>query len=688
MLHRELLVVFATCLTLAAARGSPHADDIAELLKRFGPRCSNSVLEDANLDVPGLIRKYRYPVEVHCVTTDDGYILEMHRIPHGRDANNDPNQRRTVVFVMHGLISSSADFVIMGPGRALAYILAEEGFDVWMGNARGNYYSRRHVLLDPEAHINNAFWKFSWDEIGHKDLPVMIDYVLDVTGEQRLHYVGHSQGTTAFFVLGSMLPAYNDKIISMHALAPVAYMAHNENLLFKILAPYSNKIERIASLLGIGEFLPHSIIYTWAGEAFCRDKVVFQPICSNILFLIGGWNENQQNTTMMPAIFGHVPAGASVRQFAHYGQGISGKQFRRYDHGTVLENIIKYGSFIPPRYDLFKITAPVFLHYSDADPLAHVKDVEILFRELGRPIAYILAEEGFDVWMGNARGNYYSRRHVLLDPEAHINNAFWKFSWDEIGHKDLPVMIDYVLDVTGEQRLHYVGHSQGTTAFFVLGSMLPAYNDKIISMHALAPVAYMAHNENLLFKILAPYSNKIERIASLLGIGEFLPHSIIYTWAGEAFCRDKVTMMPAIFGHVPAGASVRQFAHYGQGISGKQFRRYDHGTVLENIIKYGSFIPPRYDLFKITAPVFLHYSDADPLAHVKDVEILFRELGRPIGKFWVPLSGFSHIDFVYGINAKELVYNRVVSCMKAMDDNAVDFDGDYRVDDLTVNYGL
>uniref|UniRef100_A0A2A4JIJ1 Lipase n=1 Tax=Heliothis virescens TaxID=7102 RepID=A0A2A4JIJ1_HELVI len=391
MLHRELLVVFATCLTLAAARGSPHADDIAELLKRFGPRCSNSVLEDANLDVPGLIRKYRYPVEVHCVTTDDGYILEMHRIPHGRDANNDPNQRRTVVFVMHGLISSSADFVIMGPGRALAYILAEEGFDVWMGNARGNYYSRRHVLLDPEAHINNAFWKFSWDEIGHKDLPVMIDYVLDVTGEQRLHYVGHSQGTTAFFVLGSMLPAYNDKIISMHALAPVAYMAHNENLLFKILAPYSNKIE---------------------------------------------------------------------------------------------------------------------------------------------------------------------------------------------------------------------------------------------------------------------------------------------------------TMMPAIFGHVPAGASVRQFAHYGQGISGKQFRRYDHGTVLENIIKYGSFIPPRYDLFKITAPVFLHYSDADPLAHVKDVEILFRELGRPIGKFWVPLSGFSHIDFVYGINAKELVYNRVVSCMKAMDDNAVDFDGDYRVDDLTVNYGL
>nr|XP_021181586.2 lipase 3 [Helicoverpa armigera] len=414
MLRRELFVVLTTCLALAAARRSPHYEDIDEIMRTFNSRCSDSVLEDANLDVPGLIRKYRYPVEVHSVTTEDGYILEMHRIPHGRDANNDPNQRRTVVFVMHGLLSSSADFVIMGPGYGLAYILAEEGFDVWMGNGRGNYYSRRHVTLSPDAHKSNVFWKFSWDEIGNKDLPAMIDYVLDETGEQRLHYVGHSQGTTAFFVLGSMLPAYNAKIISMHALAPVAYMAHNRNPLFKMLAPYSNKIERIASWLGLGEFLPHRVIYTWAGEALCRDEVVFQPLCSNILFLIGGWNENEQNTTMLPAIFGHVPAGASVRQLAHYGQGISGKEFRRYKYASPLENFIVYRSFKPPRYELSEITAPVFLHYSDADPLAHVKDVDILFRELGKPVGkFWVPESGFShidfVYGINAKELVYNR---------------------------------------------------------------------------------------------------------------------------------------------------------------------------------------------------------------------------------------------------------------------------------------
>lgn len=112
-----------------------------------------------------------------------------------------------------------------------------------MGNARGSHYSRRHVRLNPDALLSTAFWKFSWDEMGNIDLPTMIDYALKVSGEQRLHYVGHSQGTTAFFVMGSMRPAYNSKIISMHALAPVAYMANNRNLLLNILAPFSNNIE-------------------------------------------------------------------------------------------------------------------------------------------------------------------------------------------------------------------------------------------------------------------------------------------------------------------------------------------------------------------------------------------------------------------------------------------------------------
>ena len=38
-----------------------------------------------------------------------------------------------------------------------AYILADIGYDVWLGNARGNTYSRSHVSL---ASDDPKFWDF------------------------------------------------------------------------------------------------------------------------------------------------------------------------------------------------------------------------------------------------------------------------------------------------------------------------------------------------------------------------------------------------------------------------------------------------------------------------------------------------------------------------------------------------
>lgn len=55
-----------------------------------------------------------YPVETHSVITDDGYILEMHRIPYGIKKRKHQKYRRhrPAVLLQHGNFQSSIDWVL------------------------------------------------------------------------------------------------------------------------------------------------------------------------------------------------------------------------------------------------------------------------------------------------------------------------------------------------------------------------------------------------------------------------------------------------------------------------------------------------------------------------------------------------------------------------------------------------
>lgn len=125
------------------------------------------------------------------------------------------------------------------------YILSDLGYDIWLANARGNVYSRRHKRFNPNGTRYNRkqFWNFSWHEIGVYDLPAIIDYVSAETNYTKMHYIGHSQGVTAFLVMTSERPEYNDKILLMNALAPAVYMSNVGDRPAQIFAKYSQVFE-------------------------------------------------------------------------------------------------------------------------------------------------------------------------------------------------------------------------------------------------------------------------------------------------------------------------------------------------------------------------------------------------------------------------------------------------------------
>ena len=145
---------------VSSARVSPaevFVDGKGGVGKPSQPLRGENLTEDIQYHLD-YIRSRGYPAEYHTATTEDGYVLSLFRIPHGKSQST-PNQKKAVLW--HGLLGSSFSYVTNQGDQSLSYIMADAGYDVYLPNSRGNTFSRKNIHYD----INNTkFWDFSFDE--------------------------------------------------------------------------------------------------------------------------------------------------------------------------------------------------------------------------------------------------------------------------------------------------------------------------------------------------------------------------------------------------------------------------------------------------------------------------------------------------------------------------------------------
>ncbi|TPP39705.1 Gastric triacylglycerol lipase [Fasciola gigantica] len=244
---------------------------------------------------------------------------------------------------------------------------------------------------------------------------------------------------------------------------------------------------------------------------------------------------------------------------------------------------------------------------------------------------------------------------------------------------DLPASLYYVLNQTGVEKLGYIGHSQGCQIALAQFSQNPELQSRISVFIAMAPASFLGHVKSPV-RIIAHYARTLENVLDLFGHGEFLPSSTLIRFLGDLVCRysripsvcrnviflftgfDKqninMTRLPVYLAHTPAGTSVRNAVHYCQAMVSDRFQQFDYGKAI-NKEKYGQETPPEYDLSKFTVRTVLYHGGNDWLAVPEDIKKLANHIGKAvINRYLLPT--YNHLDFVWGMDAADLVYPTVL----------------------------
>lgn len=278
-------------------------------------------------------------------------------------------------------MSAADTWIDNEPDVAVANQFANAGYDVWLGNNRGNKYSATNNHMTPSSDPKH-FFDYSFQDLGEYDLKTQIEQVLSVTGKMQLTYMGHSQGTSQmYYALATDQEWFKSRVNLFIAAAPIVRFKHIET----------------KAKLGITLMYPLEAIFDGADVWSIMGKEInsefdnWKKTSLNGAFVewflnaVGGSSE-YENAKWSDIAGSWGPARASTKELFHYGQMIKSDTFQMYDYGS--DNMSMYGQAAVPQLSLAGIDLPIAMFVGMEDPLANYQDCEWVRDQLDNVVHY------------------------------------------------------------------------------------------------------------------------------------------------------------------------------------------------------------------------------------------------------------------------------------------------------------
>ena len=322
-------------------------------------------------------------------------------------------------------------------------------------------------------------------------------------------------------------------------------------------------------------------------------------------------------------------------------------------------------------------------HWPEKYPRSYRDDGPIT--SLNRSVVFMLANNGFDVWLVNTRGSINNQKRKPFNKLNKKKRGYWDYSFDDIIEYELGNQLNAVLKHSKSEKVSIFCFSFSTILLLsFLGQNEQFAKNKVHKLIVQAPLMTnkdMGIAAKLVLHIINAVPPEVGTPITELGLFSKITrktfvelskdpkrrytvmkgiNSLIWGSSGQY----RTVMELPFWGHIFLPTSYKQIKHFAQITFASNYQKYDYGK--KNLQIYGQEHPPSYDISQIHVKDWLLISGLnDNLGTPLSVDmVLDRVNPKPLAH--IKLEGYHHLDFLSAVDNDELVMLPILNYLEQL----------------------